>query len=229
MSGNHAKGCRRDKLIREAIDRHGALDTDMVHLMFFRDISTGRRTAQLRLKRLHERGYIRRARESFDQPYYYFTGKKSGQLEHRLGVNWVYLWLLLSLKSWETLHCFDYELDYKTLRADAFTAVKNKVNKDTPFKFYFIEFDRAESGNKFDKFEKYSDLFQSERYMEYNTWWIPLASRFPVVLIVTTNSARARALREQAKQYADPKLYPEFRIYELSEIQEECYYAGITP
>ena len=184
MSGNHASGSRRDRLIREAVERHGVLDTDMVQLMFFRGMSTGRRGAQHRLKILCDKGYLRRARESFDQPFYYFVGKMSGQLEHRLGVNWVYLWLLLSLKSWETLHCFDYEIDYKVLRADAFAAVKNKVNKERPFKFYYVEFDRAESGNKFDKFDKYTGLFQSERYMEYYTWWLPLADRFPAVIII---------------------------------------------
>ncbi len=222
MSGNHRKGYHRVRMIKEAVERHGVLDTYMVELLFYSKRKDSLRAAQDRLQKMHKKGLLNRSRESFDQPYYYYQGKRPGQPEHQLGVNWMYLWILSSLKSWESIHSIAYEQDYGQVRTDAFVAIKNAADKARPFKFYFLEFDRAGSGNDFDKVKRYRDLYLSENYLSH--WWAPLADRFPAVLVATDTPARARALRKRIHKDVD-EYTPEFRVYELDVLRGECYAA----
>ncbi len=216
MPGLHRQGYLRDKRIEEAIERHGVLDTDQVWYLYFRHLKTGQMMAQRRLRRLYDDKKVKRARESCDLPYYYYTGRKSGQLEHRLGVNWVYVWLVVAGKKWDTLHSFEYEKDYGALRADAFAAVKNKW--EGKMRFLFVEFDVHLSGNEFTKVKQYNRLFESQGYA--GDWWVSVAERFPPVLVVTTAAVRAKVIAEKVEQENTHGL--EFRVMELDRLKEEC-------
>ena len=178
---NHAKGYQRDRLILTAIEKHGALNTDQVTELFFPG-KNGKRIAQRRLRRLCDTGSLKRCRV-YGQPYVYFIGKRPGMLEHRIGLNWVYVWTVRNLAKWETLERWNYEEDYGLLRPDAVMAIRNSFTKE--YRVAFVEFDN--SPNDFDKVAKYNAFYASEKYL--SCWWYPHVDRFPSVLIVSVSRA----------------------------------------
>ena len=216
MLNSRQKGFLRNNEIVNAVTRCGVLDTDQITSLLFSQLQSGRRIAQRRLKALFDRGKLKRARDSIEQPFYYYTGEKPGQPEHKLAVNWVYLWYTLRLESWEELCCFQYEHDYGILRADAFAGVKNKVTSKITFSF--IELDIAESGNNFDKVAKYNSLYESGEYL--SGWWLKYASGFPSVLVVTTNIKRLRLIQKRIDR--ENKRDLEFKVCLLDQINGEC-------
>lgn len=218
---NHRKGFLRDRAILEAIERHEILNTEQICLLFFKSLNNGLRIAQRRLKALYERKLVNRARESFSEPYYYFVGKRPAQVAHKLGINWVYVWLTVRLKSWEEMFCFIAEQDYGILRADALAGIKNTVTGEV--RFYFVEFDNAESGNHFDKVTKYNALYESEQYTA--AWWVDYASRFPAVLVVTTNPRRLKTIQGHIERENTNGL--EFKVCLLDEIKGGCFNAAV--
>ena len=212
---NHQKGYRRVREIVEAVDRCGVLDAVQIELLIYGGRSeSNKRQAQRKLQKLHKLRRLNRGRVAVSQPYHYYTGKAPGQPEHRLATNWIYLWMLKNLKNWETLHSFDYEPDYKLLRADALASVKNKVTGK--FLFYFIEADL--SHNPFDKVKKYNDLYASERYA--GSWWVNLADRFPAVIVATESESRLKAIQKAVDEENVHGL--EFRAYLLDHLKEVC-------
>lgn len=150
------------------------------------------------------------------ESYHYYIGQRPGQLEHVLGVSWVYTWISLTLANMERLHSFDREVkNYKSIRPDAFCAIKN-LWQDA-FYFYFIELDINRSGHDFGKkVKKYNELFASGSYM--NQWWVPLSRRFPAIIVVTTG--RVKTIKEKIERENVNDL--EFRVYSLDSIKEEC-------
>ena len=209
------KGYRRDRELLALVESCGVLNTEQIKLLLFPNVSE--RVARRRLQTLTEKGYLKRNRLSISQPFFYYSGqnKKPGQMEHLLAVNWVYTWLSLKLNQWERLHSFQRELDYKILRPDGLVAIENIVQKS--FDFSFVELHRQESGNKFDKPEKYTALYLSEGYMD--TWWAKLAYRFPSILVVTTG--RKQPMQEQISANNPEGL--RFKVYTLDEIKGECF------
>lgn len=207
---NHQRGYQRDSLILETIEQWKVLDTEQIRLMFFRGSSQSHHLAQRRLLTLCKRLRLKRDRDSMDRPYYYYT-QRQGQASHRLGVNWVRLWLMRNLKSWEVLHSFEYEVDYGTLRCDGFAAIKNKVTGKMTF--CFIEFDNSLT-NPFDKIEKYNKIFERQPSM----WWTELTERFPAVIVVTTG--RQKSIMAKIQKENTNGL--EFRVHDLDEIRVQC-------
>jgi hypothetical protein len=158
---------------------------------------------------------LNRDRYSNLEPYFYYF-KRPGQIEHTLGVSWIYTWVRMTLTTMERIHCFDREVkEYKTVRPDAFMGIKHLFSGN--LSFYFMEFDVAESGNDFDKVAKYNALFSSEGYA--SAWWVPLSKRFPAIIVVTTGNKDRILDRVKAENINNL----EFRVYTLSEIKEECF------
>jgi hypothetical protein len=177
--------------------------------------------AQDRLKKLTEKKkVVKRDRLSFEEPFFYYLEKRPGQIEHKLAVNWVYVWFIRVKvkKGWEKFHSFEWEVPYgKILRPDGFASIKNLAyNKLT---FYFVELDIAESGNGFDKVPKYNRLYKSKEFMNY--WWGPLAVGFPSIIIVTTTERRKKSILEKIARENEHDL--DFQVYTLEQIKEDCY------
>ncbi|MBO8183440.1 MAG: replication-relaxation family protein [Archaeoglobus sp.] len=206
-----AKGSHRDKAILHAIERHISLDTNQVQCLLFK-FKFGRRKAQQRLLRLYQKGKLNRLKLG-DGPYCYYQDKKPGKLEHLLATNWVRIWLRTRLKSWERLHSWEYESDYKILRCDGFAAIKNTVTD--AFKFYFVEMDRGT--NEFDKVQKYNRLYDTEGYQ--GRWWVKVADRFPTVLVVATTRHRAEHISRLIEEHNKAGL--RFEVYLLDQIKRE--------
>ncbi len=211
---NHQRGCRRDNMVIQAVETQKVLNTEQIKLLFFPDVSI--QMACRRLQKLVKKGLLKRDRLSMAEPYYYYVDKKPGQVEHSLAVSWTYTWIRLNLKSWERLQSFEREVSgYKVLRPDGFAAIKNVW--ENKFRFCFVEMDLAESGNKFDKVSKYNTLYSNEGYIGF--WWVPLANRFPPVIIVTTG--RIQPIYEHIK--AENVNNIEFQAFTLDEIKRGCY------
>lgn len=210
---NHrAKGSRRDKLILQAIEKCHVLDTEQIWAIFFNQMKYGQRKAQERLQKLYERGCLKRDRIR-QEPFFYYIEKRPGQPAHQLGVNWIKIWLQHKCRSWEKIHSFSYEQDYKILRTDGFAAIKNIVNGN--LKFYFIEMDRGT--NTFDKVQKYCDLYENEKYQGW--WWVALTERFPPVLVVTTSLSRKESIEQLITEKNIAGL--EFQVSLLDSIKRE--------
>lgn len=216
MLSNHKKGSLRDSSLVGLLSSGIAFNTEQIHLLLFRD--NVERIVQRRLKKLtEERKIIRRDRLSIDEPFFYYIDRKPGQVDHVLGVSWIYTWVRMTLTNMEKLHCFEREVkEYtKIVRPDAFMGIKHLFTGNLTF--FFIEFDIAESGNDFDKVIKYNTLFSTESYA--HAWWVPLSKRFPAIVVVTTGNKER--IHERVKTENSNNL--EFRIYTLSEIKEECF------
>jgi hypothetical protein len=141
---------------------------------------------------------------------------KPGQLEHVLGVSWVYTWINSTLSNMEKINSFEREVkSYKIIRPDAFVSIKN-LWQDA-FYFYFVEMDIGKSGNDFSKkVKKYNDYYSSDAYM--GMWWATLSKRFPAIIVVTTR--KVQTIQEKIEKENKNNL--EFRIYSLEQIKEEC-------
>jgi len=182
---NHQKGYYRDRHIQETLSEWGCLDIFQLTTLFFPSL----KMAQKRMQRLANKGKVQRSRAELGQPYCYYM-EKPMQLEHRLGVNWMRLWLLSQLKSWERVYSFNYEINYGPLRPDGLIGIKNTVTGK--YRFMFLEFDRA--FNKFDKAEKYEKWFDSDGYVKQ--WWVKYTERFPTILVVSENPPRVKSKLE---------------------------------
>ncbi len=217
ISDSLKKGSHRDNAILAIIERLKCLDAEQVELLFFRELAQGQRVAQRRLKRLTELKRVKRGRFDVSHPYHYYMNKP-GQVEHALAVGWAYVWISLTCKRWEQVHCFYLETDYGTLRADALAAVKNTVTGT--MRVYFVEVDL--SNNSFDKVSKYNALYASGSYA--SAWWVPLVKRFPAILVFTTGESRRTTIRREVERHNINGL--EFRVYLLSKVREECLSRG---
>lgn len=150
---NHQKGYSRDSSIISDIEECGILDTEQIRLLRFKGLKYGRRIAQKRLLSLHKRGRISRTRLSIGHPYYYYIGKQGRQVEHRLGVNWIYCWFVANLKTWQRLK-WEYEVDIGGVRPDALATIYNTIERTQ--RTVCVEFDRDTESSS-DIREKYID------------------------------------------------------------------------
>ena len=216
---NYQKCSRRDKLLMDLLESQICLTTDMIHKLLFKGNCL--RITQRRLEKLSSQPYpkINRDRRKLGEPYFYYLDRKPGQLDHVLGVSWIFTWISLTLANMDRLHSFDREVKYKAIRPDAFCAIKN-LWQDA-FHFYFVELDVNRSGHDFGKkVKKYNELFSSGSYIDQ--WWVPLSKRFPAIIVATTG--KVKNIEEKIERENVNGL--EFRVYSLDGIKEECLNVG---
>lgn len=215
---NNLQKCSlRDKKLINLLNEQTALTTEQVKLLLFKDVSL--RVAQNRLNKLTLSKRIKRDRFTVYEPYFYYLSSKPGQIEHVLGVSWIYVWVMLSLGNMENLHCFEREVDYKVLRPDAFIGVKNLWSGNLTF--FYAEMDIDESGNDFSiKVRRYNNFYELGLYQ--GLWWNSLAKRFPEIRVVTTGSVKT--LKKKIEKENIHGL--EFQVFTLDQIKEECVYGS---
>lgn len=155
-------------------------------------------------------------RISVNEPNFYFLEKRpQSHIEHRLGVNWIVIWFEKHGKriKGDTIYQVDFELDYKIIKADAFLVIQAR---DKSLWFFFLEFDRAESGNDFGKkVKKYNDLFDTGMP---SVWWRKNTDGFPSIYVVTTGPKE-----KLKKRIADNNRNGlDFHVLTLDWIIEQC-------
>lgn len=204
------KGCLRDRKILESIGERKALNIEQIKILFFNQ-KYGLRKAQERLLLLYKRGKVRR--KKVNQSYVYFLEKEPGMLEHLININWIRIWLELGCASWEKVHAFSYESNYKILRSDGFMAIRNYVTGN--FRLYILEMDMAT--NAFDKIKKYNELYENDLYQ--NSWWIKVANKFPKIIIVTISPSREQEILKKIIDENTSNLH--FEVFQLEKIKRE--------
>jgi hypothetical protein len=182
--------------------------------LFFREVRHGDRKARERLFKLYEGRRLKRCRVALTEPYCYYVGVRHGRLEHLLALNWVFVWLSLGLKAWEQMHCFNYEVDFGVLQADALAAVRNTVTGR--FRVWLVEMDRGTDG--FDKVVRYNRLYGGEGYAD--AWWAPLVDRFPPILVATSGAKRAARIQEHIRRENTHGLQFDLRL--LGDLRRDC-------
>ena len=193
---NRMKGFYRDKAIIRAVEQYKCLNTEQIQCLLFGNMKSGLRKCQQRLKRLTDRGKLKRWRYDLEEPYAYYITRLE-QMEHTILLNWSIIWIKTNLKSWEEIYSFEYEVKkYPMIRPDAFVAIENKIT--SKFKFIYIEMDRAESANRFDKVRKYNDLYESNKFK--GEWWVKLTKRFPPIILVTTEMKRLKKIEKHIER-----------------------------
>lgn len=205
------RGSLRDRELVATVASCRALTTDQVWALHFSRIRHGRRKAQERLLVLHGRGELARVKLG-EGSYCYFQEERPKQLAHLVGVNWARVWFS-QLRTWERLHSYSYEQDFKIIRTDAFAAIRNTVTGT--YRFAFVEFDRGT--NEFDKVQKYNKFFERQGYG--GSWWAKLTDRFPPVVVVTVSPARAEQIRQLVGEHNGAGL--EFQVLLLENVRKE--------
>jgi len=207
------KGYQRDKAILETIEKHRTLDTDQIRVLLFNDIKTGQRKAQQRLLTLYKNKRLMRYTANGTYTYY---REEQKLLKHTVMVNWIRLWFERCQPSWRIFKTWAYEQTYPMLRCDGFAYTVNVGTKEN--EFWFVEADRGT--NRFDKVEKYCQLFEEGGYED--RWWVELASRFPKILTVTNSPARMERIKEiiQHDNTTGPKGL-RFKVMLLDDIKRE--------
>lgn len=196
-ASTRAAGKSRDAAIIQAVEKCKFISRDQVQaLVFGHDY---RQKCCDRLLRLYKLKKLKRKRADAAQPYVYFLpGEKWNQkAEHYLVTNWVYIAMVKQIKSWFKLQAFAREYfcridDNNHLVADALAVLANKTTRE--LKPVFIELDRGQSNNRFDKVPKYTALYMSKSWVP--SWWAKPDQdgryRFPKVLVVTDRPGKVQ-------------------------------------
>ncbi|MEW8957832.1 MAG: replication-relaxation family protein [Moorella sp. (in: firmicutes)] len=215
---NVQKSCYRDNRIVGLVEYCRALNTEQITALIFRDMKAGQRKAQQRLKRLYETKRLKRCRLAPDAPYCYYLDKRNGRIEHLIALNWVYTWLMVTMPSWETPLCWQYEQDYKILQTDAFFGARNHVTNKA--RFLFVELDR--DNNPWDKIAKYNRLYETEGYR--GSWWVEYTDKFPAVLCVTESENRMARIKALIEKENVNGLRFEVKLLDslIKEVKETC-------
>lgn len=206
------KGYLRDRKIVQEIEARGALNTKQVATLFFKGKSALKKCQQ-RLKKLYDNKRVKRTKINGSGSYCYYVKKCSRQLEHLISLNWVYIWIIKKLKSWEKLWYWQYEMDYGILRCDAFVGIENSFTKE--IKFSFIELDR--SNNNWDKTRKYNKLYGTNKYI--NNFWVEYATVFPTIFCVVENKNRLKTIQKSVQ--TENKYNLRFKLMSLDNIIKE--------
>lgn len=208
---NHQKGYRRDRDVIDTIFEYRILDTPLLQLLCYPSY----RVAQRRLKILCDKQKISRARESIDQPYYYFLERRSQAL-HAVGINYARVYLQTIKKGAYCLEKCEYEPDYGFIRPDAVISFASTGIKED-YHTYFIEFDQSSRNHStFDKVKKYTQLHDAPKLWA-NEWWA--REFFPDIFIVTETEERLKVIESQIKR--DNKNNLVFKVKLLDKIKEE--------
>lgn len=216
---NHTKGYCRDNAILSVLKEWHVLNSEQLKLLFFKNVSL--RMAQKRLSRLTAMGKVQRQRDYMCQPYYYYLEQSLGQISHRIGVNWIRMWLLQGINSWgDTLYHWQYEPNYNTVRPDGFVGMKNTFTGKK--RFYFIE--RECDTNPFKKVKLYNDLFASGDCD--GAWWAEMSGgKFPAIIIIVESPARMDRVKKLIEKGNKHGL--EFKVYLLDQIISEVKGANV--
>ena len=220
---SRAAGKTRDAAILRAVEQCKFISRDQVQALVFGH--NYRQKCCDRLLRLYKSKRLKRKRVDVAESFVYFLpGEKWNQkAEHYLAVNWVYIALVKQIKSWFKLQAFVREYfcridDNNHLVADSLAVLANKTTK--ALKPVFVELDRGQSNNEFDKVQKYGALYKSKAWVP--SWWAkPDADgryRFPRVLVVTD-----RPVNVQEAIGRDNAAGIRFSVVSLEDVRRDIY------
>ncbi|MCO5381806.1 MAG: hypothetical protein NHB15_06660 [Methanosarcina barkeri] len=143
-----------------------------------------------------DRKLIKKTRLSIDTATIYYQRKLPDSIEHALGVTWCYAWLMRrygdNLLTWELEQLKEFG---NILQCDALCSVKIPMTGE--IRWLCIEFESGNNRNRFDKIEKYTELYHREGVLGspmLRRLGNPL--RFPKVIIVVDSVKRGQRIRD---------------------------------
>jgi len=149
----------------------GVLSRRQVNQLLFDDSNYGQHKCRTELKKLFDAKLIYRGRCMSTNDYIYWMGKQPKHVEHRLGINQIYL----NLRHIGPV--FKSDFDFGIGVADAFIVVENRP--------YFIEYQR--SINHSDMSVKIQQYEQYALSRKWDTEGWPMPGRFARVVVVVDN------------------------------------------
>lgn len=166
---------------------------------------------------------IKREQLSASEPYFYWPAdkKRPDQIEHRIGVNWLYVWFEnWAVRTGAELKFKGEPKEYEPfVRPDAFVSLNSSVKPH----LFFGEFHRHESGNEFDKLPKYTALFQNIIELKAQGirpyWWVELRNQKIPKLTVITTGPKKPILNRLVNE--NPLGIP-YELLTLDELKERC-------
>jgi len=149
----------------------GVLSRWQINQLVFDDSNYGQHKCRTELKKLFDAKLIYRGRCMSTNDYIYWMGKQPKHVEHRLGVNQIYL----NLRHISTI--FKSDFDFSIGVADAFIVVENRP--------YFVEYQRAINHSDMSvKIQQY-DQYALSRKWDTEGW--PMPGKFARVVVVVDN------------------------------------------
>lgn len=161
----------RDRKIIRFIEDFGCADSDMIHRLFFADVSRNRCLS--RMKQLADRHCVSRSRESVSANYLYYIGKPPKEIAHKM----VRANFYTRMKASYDLKVFFPEPIYGKIRPDAYMEFSLYGQRYAAF----LEV-QLSSG---DIQAKYEAVYNSGKWQE--RW-----TSFPLVIIVTPHKQKIK-------------------------------------
>lgn len=200
-------GLNLSRDIFKFVKEHKIITPQQCAVLFYKTGVASLRSAQNKLLAMHKtKNKVRRLSRfpSDVRGYYIYHIEKVGEWEHIEGLNWAYIWLGSRLKEGESIVCFDDYPNYGYLRPDAQIGIQGT---DGETRYMFIEIDRAQWRNEWDKGPKYAQLFKEQGEPK----------DFPPILIVTTEESRIDHIKKKMSEHR--QLRPMYKL--LPEIIKE--------
>lgn len=217
------KGFYRDKEVLASIEEYRVLDTEQICILHFNDLKHGIVKARQRLRKLYLSKKVNRGRDDMAEPYYYYTDRKPYNTNHTVNKNWGIIYLIHKAQKWEHLEVMQSEYPVGNLQADGFLGFVNTFTDK--FNFYFIESDRTDSKNKFNKVRLYNELYSSGAYLKEP--WVQKTDKFPEILIITDTLGKMERIENHIKNENSEGL--RFKVLTFDGIKQELLAAPNKP
>ena len=164
----------------------GVLSRRQVNQLLFDDSNYGQHKCRTELKKLFDAKLIYRGKCMSTNDYIYWMGKQPKHVEHRLGINQIFL----NLRNINPV--FKSDFDFGIGVADAFIVVENRP--------YFVEYQRAiNHSDMLVKIQQYEQYALSRKW-DAEGW--PMPGKFARVVVVVDNlkdKARIEKLTKGSK------------------------------
>lgn len=182
-------GSLYDKQIYKFVEQHRIITPQLCAAKFYPGRKYSLMIAQKKLRRLYKKKRFKRFASDI-RGYYVYHIDPIRQWEHAEMLCWTYLWVESKLAAEEKLVHFETEKDYGFMRPDAVIGIQSGEK----IRYIFIEIDRAEWRNEFDKVPKYCRLFEEKGQPK----------DFPMILIVTNQTTRLETIKEKTGKSEHP-------------------------
>ena len=218
------QGCKRDARLCDIIKECGVLNVDQIcALPKLFEFKSGYRKASERLFDLYQNDKkLDRVRSALEETLAYFIPKAKPQhLDHRIALNWIYIYYLRN-NNWTIMKSWRYEvLDYMPIvKPDAEIILFDVANSRVDG--VFVEMDLDTEG-RFEKVIQYNELYQKESYYEKSEWAQGGDVAFPEVLIVTVNEKRKKYIEKRIeKDNGKGEKEIGFKVKLLDDIKLKC-------
>lgn len=189
-----------------------------MHFTDIKDRNQGLIKVRSRLRELKKLKKVKEEKiNAYGKPKVFFKEKpKHTTLEHVINRNWGYLYLM-NYNTYFKLQNVENEYVVGDVQADGFAKLYS--DKGDKFSYWFVESDRVNSKNEFEKILKYNEMYKNDQYVD-KYWSDNKKLRpdwFPKILIVTDSDSKKEKIEEKVRKENKEGL--EFIVKTVEEIR----------